>query len=188
MQHDKQGGVVPHVRGYYRADGTWVTPHWREGPSADYGDLDLEINGATVLLFLIICLTPLTLLCVGLGWAADVDYFGGAWFCATADAGCVLMLRRRWRLQRAQEVARMRRELQLALDDERQRREAPPAEGNLAPNPYADRVNEWLLWQTPDGRPGPYAPTARPRRPSCTRCGTQKYGHPGAEVCFWCGE
>jgi hypothetical protein len=178
---------VPHVRGYYRADGTWVSPHWRSGPEGHYGDLALEIDGATVLLLLIICLTPLTVLFMGLGGTAHADYFGPAFLCAIADTGCVLMLHRRWRLQRAEEVARTRREIQRGLDDARRLRETRPAEPRSLSSPYADRVNEFVQWQTPDGRPGPYAPTDRPRRPACTRCGTQKYGRPGAEVCLWCG-
>lgn len=180
-------GVVPHVRGYYRADGTWVSPHWRSDSAGHYEDLALDGDGATALLFWIICLTPLTLLFVGLGWSAHADYFGAALLCGAADAGCVLMLRRRWRLQRAEETARIRREIQQALNDARRRREAPSTGPRFVLSPHADRISELLQWQTPDGRPGPYGPTARPRRPTCTRCGTQKYGHPGAEICFWCG-
>lgn len=179
---------MPHVRGYYRADGTWVSPHWRSGLAQDYGDLSLEGDGVTALVFWIICLTPLTLLSIGLGLTAhDVDYYGMALMFGAVDAGCLFMVCRRWRLQRAQDAARIRQELQQALDAARQRREGPPIETRSAPNSSSYQINEWLQWQTLDGRPGPYAPTARPRRPSCARCGTQKYGHPGAEVCFWCG-
>ncbi|GAA5004785.1 hypothetical protein [Streptomyces siamensis] len=178
---------MPHVRGHYRADGTWVSPHWRSGPTRDYGEVPPEIGGFTVLLFLIICLTPLTLLFIGLGWTAHADYFGAVLLCGAAAAGCLLLVHRGRRLQRAEEAARIRREMQQALDEERRRRASRRAEPRSVPNPSAYRIDEWLQWRTPDGRPGPYAPTDRPRRPVCPRCGTQKYGHPGAEVCFWCG-
>ncbi|MGC0337840.1 hypothetical protein [Streptomyces sp. SLBN-8D4] len=178
---------MAHVRGYHRADGTWVSPHWRSDPvGAGLAD---ESDGSSIW-YWVMGFTALALLHLGLALTADASYLAGFILFGAADAGCLYTARRIRDERRAQEAERARRQ-RWEHDLAEQARNRVGTYGTDLAAGSAERqahwAREWQQWQTPDGRPGPYAPTGRPPRPTCHRCGTQKHGHPGAEVCFWCG-
>ncbi|MGW1914945.1 hypothetical protein ACWCQS_30525 [Streptomyces sp. NPDC002076] len=182
------GGLMPHVRGYYRADGTWVSPHERGAPIG--ARITGEEDGSSIW-YWIMGFTALTLLHVGLAVTAAPDYLMGAALFGAADVGALLIAKRIGAERRVLEAERFRQQSSQKDEAERARRELDAYVSDLAAagaEHVRERIHDLEQWQTPDGRPGPYAPTVRPPRPTCPRCGTQKYGHPGSETCFWCGQ